>query len=482
MSPIIVWFRQDLRLADNPALAAALERGGPVVPVYILDDAGEGEWRAGGASRWWLHHSLAALDDALKSRGSRLLRLRGDSLAELGRLAGTIQAAAVFWNRRYEPAAVARDARIAVRLKAGGLEVGTFNSGLLFEPERVRNKAGDPFQVFTAFWRHCQTLPIESPVRAAAGPIPAPSRWPAGLELGQLALLPEIGWDQGFRAVWNPGEAGARKRWRHFLENGLDGYAAGRDLMAEDGTSALSPHLHFGEIGPRQIWADVRARSTDTGVFPSSRGAQVYLNEIGWREFAHHLLGHFPRTPTEPLREQFTRFAWREEAGALRAWQRGRTGYPVVDAAMRQLWQTGWMHNRARMIVASFLVKHLRLTWREGAAWFWDTLVDADLANNTLGWQWSAGCGTDAAPYFRIFNPTLQGGKFDPDGRYVRRWVPELAKLPARFVHEPWTAPGELLASAGIELGETYPRPIVDHAAARAAALAAFKAVSTPRP
>jgi deoxyribodipyrimidine photo-lyase len=476
-----VWFRQDLRLQDNPALAAAVARGEPVVPVYIWDEAGEGDWIPGGASRWWLHHSLAALDAALRERGSRLSIRSGASGAVLAELIESTGATAVYWNRRYEPAAIARDTELKASLAsvAGGADPGrveakSFNAALLFEPHTVRNKSGGPFQVFTPYWRHCLTLPVEEPVKLKAGALPVPSRWPKSLALEELALLPAIKWDAGLAKTWQPGEAGARARLQHFA-GAMDAYADGRDQPERDATSRLSPHLHFGEIGPRQIWAAVRAQGKGSGVFPPHRGGQVFLKEVGWREFAHHLLFHFPATPRQPLRAEFAAFPWRKDAKQLRAWQRGLTGYPIVDAGMRQLWATGWMHNRVRMIVASFLVKHLRLSWQEGAAWFWDTLVDADLANNTLGWQWSAGCGADAAPYFRIFNPILQGRKFDPVGDYVRRWVPELAKLGNEFIHEPWEAPMDVLAEAGLTLGRTYPQPIVEHAEAREAALAAFQ-------
>jgi len=478
MAATIVWFRQDLRVQDNPALAAAVASGGPVVPVYIFDEAGEGRWPMGAASRWWLHHSLAALDAALRERGSRLVVAQGESGAILKDLIKTTGATAVYWNRRYEPAVIARDKV----LKAGlGVEVKSFNAALLFEPHTVQNKAGGPFQVFTPFWKHCQSLAVDAPVRLPAGPITAPSKWPKSLALDQLKLLPVLPWAGGFAAKWQPGEAGALKRLKKFTAGAMTGYAEQRDRPDSDGTSALSPHLHFGEIGPRQVWAAVRALSKDSGVFPANRGAQVFLTEVGWREFAHHLLYHFPHTPEQPLRTDFATFPWRKDAKHLRAWQRGLTGYPIVDAGMRQLWATGWMHNRVRMIVASFLVKHLRLSWQEGAAWFWDTLVDADLASNTLGWQWSAGCGADAAPYFRIFNPILQGGKFDPAGAYVRRWVPELAKLPVEFIHQPWEAPMDMLAGAGLTLGRDYPQPIVDHGEARVAALAALQAMRGTR-
>jgi deoxyribodipyrimidine photo-lyase len=475
MNPTIVWFRQDLRLQDNPALIAALKSGGPVLPVYILDEATEGDWPPGGASRWWLHHSLARLDASLRERGSRLLLAKGDSGAVLRSLLKQSGASAVNWNRRYEPAIIARDKKLKAALLAEGITVTSFNAALLFEPHTVRNKAGGPFQVFTPFWRHCLALPVAAPEKLPAGDFSSPAKWPATVPLAELGLLPAIKWDSGLAAAWQPGEAAGLKRLRKFATAAMSGYGDERNLPAIDGTSALSPYLHFGEIGPRQIWAAVRAQSKETGVFPANRGAQVFLNEVGWREFAHHLLFHFPQTPARPLREDFAAFPWQRNTRQLRSWQKGLTGYPIVDAAMRQLWATGWMHNRVRMIVASFLVKHLRISWQEGAAWFWDTLVDADLANNTLGWQWSAGCGADAAPYFRVFNPILQGAKFDPDGAYVRRWVPELDRLPTKFIHEPWEAPMDVLAEAALILGRDYPQPIVDHGEARAAALAAFK-------
>ncbi len=476
---VLLWFRQDLRLQDNPALHAALQLGRPVVPVYILDEAGEGRWAPGAASRWWLHHALASLDASLRELGSRLTIARGDSLSVLTGLQRATGATAVCWNRRYEPAMIARDKIIKAALTAAGIEVKSYNSALLFEPHTIANKQGRPFQVFTPFWRHCLEQPVIAPQKFSGKSIPSPIKWPASLALAELGLRPRIPWATGLAENWQPGEQGALSQLKRFMVRGAEAYAAERNLAAVNGTSRLSPWLHFGEIGPRQIWAALQAQSKISGVFPASNGARVFLSEIGWREFAHHQLYHFPHTPEQPLREEFARFPWAQDPGGrmLRAWQRGGTGYPLVDAGMRQLWHTGWMHNRVRMVVASFLVKHLRLPWQEGAAWFWDTLVDADLANNTLGWQWSAGCGADAAPYFRIFAPVLQGEKFDAEGAYVRRWVPELALLPAKWIHRPWAAPPEVLTQAGVELGRNYPRPIVDHGKARAEALAAFKSL-----
>jgi deoxyribodipyrimidine photo-lyase len=478
-APTILWFRQDLRLQDNPALHAAIRRGAAVVPVYILDDEAEGRWAAGGASRWWLHHSLAALDASLKALGSRLVIARGDSEVILRDLIATTKAGAVYWNRRYEPAIITRDSRIKTECLAAGLDAKSFNSALLNEPHTIANKQGAPFQVFTPYWRHCLALDVAAPVKVRTSALVSPSEWPPSLDVRDLDLLPSVPWDAGLAATWQPGEAAGAKRLKKFVAGAMAAYVETRNLPDHEGTSMLSPWLHFGEVSPRQVWAAVETLSKRSFIFPPGEGARVFLSEIGWREFAYYLLYHFPRTPERPLRADFEKFPWASDRGGakLRAWQQGRTGYPIVDAGMRQLWHTGWMHNRVRMIVASFLVKHLRLPWTKGAEWFWDTLVDADLASNTLGWQWTAGCGADAAPYFRVFSPVLQGEKFDAEGAYVRRWVPELAHLPAKYIHAPWTAPAEVLASAGVVLGDSYPRPIVDHAAARAAALAAFKSM-----
>ncbi|MGC4071758.1 MAG: deoxyribodipyrimidine photo-lyase [Nibricoccus sp.] len=480
-SPTIVWFRQDLRLQDNAALAAALERGGAVVPVYILDEDGEGAWGLGGASKWWLHHSLKALDEALREKGSRLVLVRGKSLEVLRKLVKATGAGAVYWNRRYEPAVIARDKVVKASLAEDGVEAKSFNSALLFEPHTITNKAGGPFQVFTPYWRHCLSLTFAEPVAVKVKTFPVPEKWPESVaeKLESWKLLPTIKWDAGFYEAWTPGEEGAMKRLKQFLAKQAAEYGEQRNFPGADGVSRLSPHLHFGEVGPRQVWAAARALSKSSGVFPANAGVQTFLSELGWREFAHHLLYHFPKTPTQPLREEFSEFKWAADPGGkkLKAWQRGLTGYPIVDAGMRQLWATGWMHNRVRMIVASFLVKHLRLSWTKGAEWFWDTLVDADLSNNTFNWQWSAGCGADAAPYFRIFAPVLQGAKFDGDGAYVRKWVPELKEMPDKFLHAPWEAPEDVRLRANVVLGKSYPAPIVDHKTARDEALAAFKAL-----
>lgn len=482
--PTLVWFRQDLRVYDNAALTAALALGLPVIPVFILDPSATGKPPLGAASRWWLHHSLLALDATLRVRGSRLILLQGESGNVLRNLVRETGATSVYWNRRYEPSVAQRDAQICDELTAAGVTAERFPGALLFEPTAIRNRQGGPFQVFTPFWRHCLTFDPPPPISLPRRKFPELEKWPASVDLAEFDLLPRSGWDKGFYDAWQPGEEGAIRQIRRFLASAMDAYADQRDFPALDGTSRLSPHLHWGEITPRSVWAAMQKASGDSGVVLRSRGATIFWNEIGWREFSYHLLTHFPRTVDQPLRPAFARFPWASDRGAVKAeaWRRGRTGYPIVDAGMRQLWATGWMHNRVRMIVASFLVKHLRLPWTLGAEWFWDTLLDADLASNTMGWQWSAGCGADAAPYFRIFAPVTQGQKFDPDGSYVRRWVPELAEVPIKYIHCPWEAPEDVLAEAAVRLGRDYPRPIVDHAEARAAALAAFKTLKETKP
>lgn len=472
-APTLVWFRLDLRLADNPALVAAASRGAPLVPVFIWSPEEENPWAPGAASRWWLHHSLFLLNEALRTRGSRLILRRGPALSALRALLKETGAGAVVWNRRYEPATLARDTRIRAALEAQGIEALSFNSALLFEPWTQKTSAGGPFQVFTPFWKACLAAPEPADPPAAPRKLVAPSKWPKSVALERLELVSRNDAAARLRAAWKPGEAAAAAQLERFSRKALHGYPAGRDVPGRDATSRLSPHLHFGEIGPRQIWRAVK-KAARGGDRSASEAALSYLRQLGWREFAHHLLFHFPHTPEQPLRREFARFEWPGSKTALRAWQCGRTGYPLVDAGMRELQSTGWMHNRVRMVVASFLVKDLLLPWQAGAKWFWDMLVDADLANNTLGWQWSAGCGADAAPFFRIFNPVKQGENFDVAGEYIRRWVPELARLPAKWIHKPWQAPAEILRKARIVMGKTYPRPVVDHGEARRHALAAY--------
>ena len=470
-APVLVWFRQDLRLSDHPALTEAARRG-PVIPVYIHDPLGEQAWAPGAASRWWLHHSLASLDGALSRRGLRLILRSGDSLRILRDLVRETGAGSLHFSRRYEPAAASRDALVTDTLRSEGIAVGCFGSALLFEPEVLRTGAGSPYRVFTPFWKALQSAP------GLLRPLPVPSRlaapaaWPASLDLRALGLLPGSDRAAGLGTAWKPGWDGARALLREHLPETLIAYVSERDRPDRDGTARLSPHLHFGEIGAREAWAAAGGLPDPDG--PSGPGALAWRRQLAWREFAHQLLAHFPGSAENPLRPEFARFPWSQDTEALEAWRLGLTGYPIIDAGMRQLRSCGWMHNRARMAVGSFLVKHLLLPWQEGARWFWDTLVDADLAQNTLGWQWVAGCGADAAPYFRIFNPVLQGGKYDPEGAYARRWIPELTRFPARWIHRPWEAPEAVLRETGVVLGSDYPRPIVGHTAARARALAAY--------
>jgi deoxyribodipyrimidine photo-lyase len=432
----IVWFRQDLRLRDNPALHAAVAADAPVIPVYIWSPEEEGDWVPGGASRWWLHHSLAALAADLRERGSRLILACGRAADILKKLAADTGAAAVHWNTRYEPAAVKCAKHVVEQLQRSGIHTSELNGTLLSDPTRFLNKNGKPYQVYTAFQRGLlRELDPKDPLPASRT-YHAPRRWPESASLDSLGLLPKVRWYETMAATWKPGEAGARASLKRFLAKSVASYKKARNIPSLRGTSRLSPHLHFGEISPRQIWHALGARGRNS----------PFLDEILWREFAYHLLHHFPDTPARPLNAEFERFPWRRNAKLLRVWQRGSTGIPLVDAGMRELWATGWMHNRVRMVVASFLVKNLLIPWQDGAHWFWDTLVDADLANNTLNWQWAAGCGADAAPYFRIFNPQIQAERFDPDNRYIDAWVAE----------------------------QGYPNAVVDLKATREAALDAY--------
>jgi deoxyribodipyrimidine photo-lyase len=474
-APVIVWFRRDLRLADHEALTAAARSGAPLLPLFILDDETPGAFRMGGASRWWLHGSLKSLDASLKKHGGALVLRQGTAPKALAWLLDETDAAAVHTARGHDPWDVKLEATIAELCREKDATLHLHPGQLLFAPDAIVAGSGKPFRVFTPFWKAC----------LAASPPHAPLRVPKlgdftkakSEKLEDLNLLPnKPDWAGGLRATWKPGEEPARKRLMDFIDESLAAYADDRSNLDGDTTSRLSPHLHFGEISPNQVWQAVH-HASEGARGAVRKGAEAFLRELGWREFSYHLLERFPGMPTSPLRPEFSRFPWRSDKKALRAWQRGETGYPIVDAAMRQLWQTGWMPNRARMIVASFLVKHLLLPWQQGAAWFWDTLVDADLANNSASWQWVAGCGTDAAPYFRVFNPVLQGQKFDANGDYVRAFVPELAKLPASDIHSPWDAPDLLLAQSGVTLGRNYPMSIVEHATARTRALQAFAAI-----
>ena len=466
-STAIVWFRQDLRLSDNPALHAAASSGAKVVPVYILDDENAKSHKMGAASRVWLHHSLHALNHSLSGG---LVILKGDALKTLTAFAQKINADTVYWNRCYEPWRIQRDKLIKDGLSDVDIEARSFNGSLLWEPWEVTKADGLPYRVFTPFYtKGC--LNAEEPRK----PLPKPSsiqfaKVETHLSIDDLSLLPikpEPRWDTGMVEHWDIGEDGAQKALQKFIAQGLDDYKTGRDFPAKPSVSRLSPHLHFGEISPNQAWHAVKTNH-------NGANADTFLKELGWREFSYSLLYHFPALPDKNFQAQFDKFPWDKNPAALHAWQRGQTGYPIVDAAMRELWATGYMHNRARMIVGSFLCKHLLTHWHEGERWFWDCLFDADLASNSASWQWIAGTGADAAPYFRVFNPIIQGEKFDPDGTYVRRWVPELAKMPDKYLHKPWEAPPLELQAAGVTLGKTYPKPVVDHGEARNRALEAF--------
>ncbi|MGC9457971.1 MAG: cryptochrome/photolyase family protein [Halothiobacillaceae bacterium] len=461
---VLLWFRRDLRLSDNPALSAAL-RCGRVIPVYVHAPEEEGAGAPGAASRWWLDRALTALDADLQALGSRLVIRRGPTLEALIRLVRETGAEAVFWNRLYEPALIERDRGIKASLKDAGLKVESFNAALLHEPWQILNRSGAAYRVFTPYWKACLAAGLDQAVEPAPASLDPVPEAVTGEPVASLDLAPRIAWDEGLRVTWRPGSGGAWARLDGFLKD-VDGYADGRDRMDRDATSRLSPHLHFGEIGPREV---VRALLSSAGN-PDRPGPEAFLRELGWREFTHYLLYHFPETVDAPLDRRFEAMPWRDAAEDLDAWQRGQTGIPVVDAAMRQLWHTGWMHNRARMIVASFLTKNLLIDWRLGAAWFHDTLVDADLASNVAGWQWVAGSGADAAPYFRVFNPLRQSEKFDPRGEYIRRWVPERSGMQAPAAFDP--AVGAL----------GYPRARVDLKASRQRALDAFARIRSPAP
>ena len=466
-APAILWFRDDLRLADHAALHAAIETGRPILPLFILDNDAAARWGAGGASRWWLHHSLTALAKSLSDRASHLTLRRGDSVAIITEIAELTGAAEVFTGGCADPSARRVDQAAAEAL---GGKLHRMRTTTMFHPESIRTQSGGPYGVYTPFANACRRLGGPKPPLPAPKTIPTANA-PRSDKLDDWALLPtKPDWAGGLRDTWTPGEASAMDRAQAFLSHGLGGYAAARDRPAGDGTSMLSPHLHFGEISPAQLWHMAHQR-------PNSRSREVFIRELLWREFCANLLWHNPTLPEAPLKPEFANMPWRDDKPALTAWRKGQTGVPIVDAGMRQLWRIGWMHNRVRMIVASFLIKHLMIQWQHGEAWFWDTLVDADLASNAGNWQWVAGCGADAAPYFRIFNPVLQSRKFDAEGDYVRQFVPELALMDNRHIHAPWEAPQDALAKAGVSLGQTYPHPIVDLREGRARALDAYAQV-----
>ncbi|HEV2503666.1 MAG TPA: deoxyribodipyrimidine photo-lyase [Mesorhizobium sp.] len=471
--PAIVWFRDDLRLGDNPALTAAATGDREIICIFVHDEESDAIRPLGGAARWWLHGALQELADDLQRLGGQLWIYRGPAAVVVPQVANANNAAAVYWNRRYGLGERHADETVKSALKAQRIEARSFNGHLLYEPWSIRTGSDGPFRVFSAFWRTAHE--VGAPERPLG--VPAQLRLtrrrcasgPEALDLARLALEPgSPDWAKGLRANWRRGEAAAQAALQGFLQEHLTDYADIRDFPDRAATSKLSPYLRFGNISAREVWHAATAAASASNSSNIHRSLEKFQSELGWREFSYHLLYHNPQMPKQNLRPKFDQMAWRADRKALRAWQNGRTGYPLVDAGMRELWSTGWMHNRVRMVVASFLVKHLLLDWRQGESWFWDTLVDADPANNAASWQWVAGSGADAAPFFRVFNPILQGEKFDPGGEYVRRWVPELASLSASDIHRPWQAS---------KIGKTYPEKIVEQDGARQRALDAFKAL-----
>lgn len=465
----LVWLRQDLRLSDHPALYEAAGKG-KVMLIYILDDETPPlSFKMGGASRWWLHHSLMDLNQRV---GGQLNFYRGDPQEIIPRLIEKYSIPAVYWSRCYEPWRIRGDAFLKTSLREKGIECKSFNGSLLWEPHTILKKDQSPYQVFTPFYkRGCLSAPLPR------FPLPPPEslilvKDPDSLPLGALGLMPRTPWYESLQNHWSIGEEAASTRLKDFLEGGISNYKEGRNFPAKENVSRLSPYLHFGEISPHQVWTAVHEQ-TATGKI-SLMDIEHFLTEIGWREFSYYLLYHFPTLPHENFQRKFDHFSWEKNEDFLVAWQKGQTGYPIIDAGMRQLWQTGYMHNRVRMIVGSFLVKNLRIDWRTGAEWFWDCLVDADLASNSASWQWIAGSGADAAPYFRIFNPVSQGEKFDPQGVYTRSFVPELKNIPSPYLFKPWTAPALVLLASDVILGKTYPHPLVDLESSRSHALSAF--------
>jgi deoxyribodipyrimidine photo-lyase len=475
-SPSIVLFQYDLRLADNPALSAAVRREEPLICIYVWNQKATGYAMPGAASRWWIHHSLQSFSDRLKAAGNALTIRIGNTHEVLSNLLREFPKSHVFWNHSCEPTGQDIERDLLTFLKTEKIEGRGFHGNTLVDPATILTQTHTPYRVFTPFWKRLQgTLSLSPPLPAPRTLPPQPSVPPKSLPLDSLKLLPKIDWAEGIRKCWTPGEQGAQTVLKKFIRSPVTVYAMDRDRPDLPHTSHLSPHLHFGEISPGKLWQAIQHAKQKNRNSQDRKSYDAYLRQIVWREFAQYLLRYFPQTVNEPLASAYQAFPWRLEPDSLRLWQQGLTGFPIVDAGMRELWHTGWMHNRVRMITASFLTKDLLLPWQEGAKWFWDTLVDADLANNTMGWQWVAGCGADASPFFRIFNPITQGIKFDPDGRYVRKWVPELAGLPSPQIHQPWETPPLLLTEANICLGKTYPHPMIDHAEARNRALLAYR-------
>jgi deoxyribodipyrimidine photo-lyase len=478
--PCIVWFRDDLRVSDHPALHAASKTGRPVICLYVFDEQSNA-LRApnarplGGAARWWLARSLRALQNDLNSIGSSLVLRKGPVAKIIAGLARETHAGAAFWNEIAQAPYQTVADQVAAALKEIGVTSQGFPGDLLVHPANIRNKENRGLRVFTPFWRRVQASgDPPKPLPAPRTLYPVPNLASDTIESWHLEPA-HPDWARGLRDTWTPGEVSGQERLKEFLGKGVAGYASERDRLDRCGTSGLSPHLRFGEVSPRQVWHAARFAAAERPAL--SGDIDKFLSELGWREFCRHLLFDVPDLAGRNLQPSFDAFPWQHNDKALRAWQRGQTGYPIVDAGMRELWHTGVMHNRVRMVAASFLVKHLLIDWRDGEKWFWDTLVDADPGSNPANWQWVAGSGADAAPYFRVFNPILQGEKFDPDGAYVRRWLPELAQLPASVIHRPWSAAPLELADAAVELGKTYPEPIIDHKKGRERALDAYAKV-----
>ena len=469
----VMWFRQDLRLADNPALTNALEDG-KTLAIFIFDNVNSKEHVNGAASKWWLHHSLIKLNKSLQNK---LCLFRGNPIDILDEINKQFEISNIFWSRCYEPWRIKRDKKIKKHFNDQNVNVNTFNGSLLWEPWNIAKKDGTPYKVFTPYYRK-GCLNSDKP----RVPLPAPNLTNLisidnhDLKIEDLELLPKHNWYNKMTSLWSPGEEGALSKIDEFISNGLNNYKEGRNFPSNKNVSQLSPHLHFGEVSPNQVWYRAKTKEGKLGI---KKDLDHFLSELGWREFSFNLLYHFPFLPKENLQKKFDNFPWDNDRDKLKKWQKGLTGYPIVDAGMQELWQTGYMHNRLRMVVGSFLVKNLLLHWHHGERWFWDCLIDADLASNSAGWQWIAGSGADAAPYFRIFNPITQGQKFDPDGKYTRKYLPVLNDMPDKFLFNPWEAPEDVLRSAGVKLGENYPLPIVEIGSSRQKALEAFATTKT---
>ncbi|WP_110111896.1 deoxyribodipyrimidine photo-lyase [Bacillus sp. CGMCC 1.16541] len=466
---IIVWLRKDLRLIDNPALFQAINDG-IAIPVYIYDEHYENEWPLGSASKWWLHQALTDIEASIKKLGGKLIIRSGDTKKELSRLINELKPTALYWNRRYESHALQYDQDVEKMVYSQKIHVKTFNAHLLREPWEIKQKNGSPYKVFTAYYKASQ----KQNIRHSVGKIThfPPSKLVISTKsVDDLKLLPTIDWTSTMKATWDATEKGGIECFKHFLTKKLRDYELGRDFPFKSIHSALSPYFAFGQLSPRVLYHYLFKKGEQIQSPSFRRQIEMFTRQLVWRDFAYHLLYHFPSTTNEPLNPMFSNFKWEKNESQLNDWKQGQTGYPLVDAGMRELWKTGFMHNRVRMVAASFLVKHLLIHWQEGANWFWDTLVDADLANNTLGWQWVAGSGADAAPYFRIFNPITQSEKFDEEGAYIKKWIPELKDIPTKYIHKPWEAPNDVLEKANVILGSTYPFPIVEHKEARAKAL-----------